>query len=314
MEKQEFTKESIKTSRSKFQDKTTKEGVSGTRGPGPCPKGVRLSDGIVPEFGTMYADNIQTNMNEIVDHIDYKYELDNSDINILYKEKSVGNPIDIIVKENSIHFGPSAYNNPYGTETTVISETSISKKIKNGLSDLQNIKEDKETVELLKIKTKILRMLKINTNEDRNQCVIDKNKKDPVLQDWVMNLNWKMQTGLISSIRGYDNDIEVEDNTDVVDIKSVVKMIRFLVLRNADSNTRFMSKYCLPEDAVVDILVNHVEQSIKNYTSLHWVKHIIMAIDIIMNYHHSSYVQHYWLNVSKKFNTELNEMLTYRIV
>lgn len=299
MEKQEFTKESIKTSRSKFQDKTEK-GVSGTKGPGPCPKGVRLSDGSTPKFGTMYADIIDDNFSPTIG---------------LFKDGTdIGIPIDIIVKEGNIHFGPSAYNDPYATETTVISETSISKKINNGILDLQNIKEDKETVELLKLKTKIFRMLKINTSEDRNQCVIDKNKKDPVLQDWVMNLNWKIQTGLISAIRGYDNDIEVEDNTDVIDIKSVVKMIRFLVLRNADSNTRFMTKYCLPEDAVVDILVNHVEQSIKNYTSLHWVKHIVMAIDIIMNYHHSSYVQHYWLNVSKKFNIELNEMLTYRIV
>lgn len=300
MEKQEFTKESIKTTRSIFQDKTKEEGTTGTKGSGPCPKGVRLSDGITPEFGTRYADTIDDNFSPTIG---------------LFKDgTAIGNPIDIIVKEGNIYFGPSAYIDPYATETTVISETSISKKINNGLLDLQNIKEDKETVELLKLKTKIFRMLKINTSEDRNQCVIDKNKKDPVLQDWVMNLNWKMQTGLISAVRGYDNDIEVEDNTDVIDIKSVVKMIRFLVLRNADSNTKFMSKYCLPEDAVVDILVNHVEQAIKNYISLHWVKHIIMAIDIIMNYHHSSYVQHYWLNVSKKFNTELNEMLTFRIV
>ena len=153
-------------------------------------------------------------------------------------------------------------------------------------------------------------MLKLHVSDDRTCVAVDKNKKDPVLQDWVMNLNWKMQTGLISAIRGYDDDIETEDN---IDVKSVVKMIRFLVLRNADGGTKFMSKYCLEEDEVVTILVNHIENCIKTYKSLHWVKHMIMAIDIIMDYHHSSYVQHYWLNVGKKFNIELNDMLRFKI-
>ena len=172
-------------------------------------------------------------------------------------------------------------------------------------------KEDRENeMKLNKLKSSIFNMLKLHVSDDRACVAVDKNKKDPVLQDWVMNLNWKMQTGLISAIRGYDDDIETEDNNDV---KSVVKMIRFLVLRNADGGTKFMSKYCLEEDEVVTILVNHIENCIKTYKSLHWVKHMIMAIDIIMDYHHSSYVQHYWLNVGKKFNTELNDMLRFKI-
>lgn len=264
---------------------TNEQGITGNLGPGPCPMGPSNEY----KLGTLYSEKIDNNNPSFSTRFlafadDINSNLPTDGINVLLR--------------------PS---NPYNEDKPDKKITLLEK-----FSEMCGYtEEDKENEKKLdKLKSSIFNMLKLHVSDDRACIAVDKNKKDPVLQDWVMNLNWKMQTGLISAIRGYDDDIETEDNNDV---KSVVKMIRYLVLRNADGSTKFMSKYCLEEDEVVTILVKHVEHCIKSYSSLHWIKHIVMAIDIIMDYHHSSYVQYYWLNVGKKFNTELNRMLTYKI-
>ena len=250
--------------------------------------GVILSDNIKPD--TTYIENPVESFNHIenpaepfsIDKI-YKEKIDDNSKTVVDLSFSCDN-----VKDKT-EMGPS---NPF------IQDGSVGTK---GVGPCPSGHSEKDELNKHKELKKIKSLLTFNVNEDRPQDNIDKNKKDPVLQDWVMNLNWKMQTGLISAIRGYDNDLE-DDNHD---IKSVIKMIRFLVLRNADNSTSFMSKNCLSEDVLVDILFNHIDKCVKENKSIHWVKHLHMAIDIIMNYHHSSYVKYYWIKVAKMLNEKI---------
>lgn len=124
---------------------------------------------------------------------------------------------------------------------------------------------------------------------------------NPVLQDWVMTLNWKEQTGLISAIRGLDGcDIDKELDRSC---KKITRMIRFLVLNNADTRTGFMSDSVMEINKVVDILNTINDQVIQGLISLHWFDHIFMAIKIIIDKHPNPYIRIYWHTVYDKYNT-----------
>ena len=114
---------------------------------------------------------------------------------------------------------------------------------------------------------------------------------NPVLQDWVMSLDWKEQTGLISAIRGVDiSDYELLEK----ECKSITKMIRFLVLNNADSKTSFMTDEVLSPTDIVSKLEYLYNQVTLGNLPLHWSSHIFDAISIIIKKHPSKYIRMYW--------------------
>lgn len=124
---------------------------------------------------------------------------------------------------------------------------------------------------------------------------------NPVIQQWVMELNWKEQTGLISAIRGVDSsDIDREINSSC---KKITKMIRFLVLNNAVSRTGFMTDRVIEIDKLVDILDTINDQVIQGIISLHWFDHILMAIKIIIDKHPNPYTRMYWHIVYTQYNS-----------
>ncbi len=122
-----------------------------------------------------------------------------------------------------------------------------------------------------------------------------------VLQEWVMCLNWKEQTGLISAIRGVDGvdlDEEVNDRC-----KCITKMIRFLVLNNADSKIKFMTDDVIDTDSMVYKLKMIYEDITLSNISIHWFDHILLAIKIIMKKHPNAYIRMYWLTVYLDYKT-----------
>ena len=114
---------------------------------------------------------------------------------------------------------------------------------------------------------------------------------NPVLQEWVMCLNWKEQTGLISAIRGYDGVYKVSSKSGDI-LKRITKMIRFLVIKNADKNTKFMSDEIISieslKDYMDDILLN---------VDTHFIEHMLKAIKIIKDKHPSNYVRLFYKNL-----------------
>lgn len=122
---------------------------------------------------------------------------------------------------------------------------------------------------------------------------------NPVLQDWVMSLGWKEQTGLISAIRGVDSS---DDDKGVVrNCKKITKMIRYLVLNNADSKTGFMSDRVIEIHDLVDILNTLNDKVIQGQVSFHWFDHIFIAIKIIIDKHPNPYTRVYWSSVYNLF-------------
>jgi hypothetical protein len=57
---------------------------------------------------------------------------------------------------------------------------------------------------------------------------------DPVMQDWLMELSWKMQTVVITGIRGCDGLTKNDPS------KQLGRAIRLTALRNADATTTYM--------------------------------------------------------------------------
>lgn len=125
-----------------------------------------------------------------------------------------------------------------------------------------------------------------------------------VLKDWVIGLDWKSQTGLISIVRGIDN----LNDKDTEVVKVLTKSLRGLILNNADSNTSFMTDGPTNMSDVAKLITTL--KDIKNSDdgecvvgNDHWVDHFKLAITIIANKHPNAYVRVYYNQVkSLMFN------------
>lgn len=289
---------------------TNSDGVTGNLGPGPCPTGPSNNEGTHKPTSKSLGPTGPSSSHRGPSGMEFKNNQGftynptcalcgqslsgHTSFGTWYSEKIddttalVDLSFDSKVNIDDIEMGPS---NPY---------------VKDVLDELENQAEKEK--EERHFKKQLKEKFSFNVSEDRPGLVLDKNK-NCVLQDWVLYLNYKMQSALISAVRGYDNDFD--DNK--TDLKNVVRMLRHLILKNADGNNNFMTKYCIPEEVIVKTLITHLEDCFNNDKSIHWIEHIYSAINIIMNYHHNSYVQHFWLNIAKKMNEEVEEMITYRV-
>lgn len=131
--------------------------------------------------------------------------------------------------------------------------------------------------------------------------------KGSVLQPWVEKLSWKEQTGLISAIRGVDDT----DANGYEDLKKITKMLRYLILNNADNSTQFMTDQIMEADflkSVLNIEASYVKNS--KYAEGHWYSHILMAIKIIMHKHPNPYTKKYWYDIHSKLEVQDYKELT----
>lgn len=126
---------------------------------------------------------------------------------------------------------------------------------------------------------------------------------NPVIQDWVMSLGWKEQTGLISAIRGVDLVFEKVNDEVARKSKSITRMIRFLVLNNADSRTGFMTDKVMDNSKVLSLLMYLNSRIDTGELSSHWFDHIMVAINIIKSSHPNPYVRVYWSSIYSTYNS-----------
>ena len=123
----------------------------------------------------------------------------------------------------------------------------------------------------------------------------NKKENNSVLMDWVISLSWKEQTGLISAIRGYDNSENIKNTDNAIFLKELTKMIRFLVLNNADKNTSFMTEEIIPIEKIREMLLS--DAMTKDIIDIHWLGHIKMASRIIYRKHPSNYTRYFYKRV-----------------
>lgn len=93
-----------------------------------------------------------------------------------------------------------------------------------------------------------------------------------VLRKWVLNLPLKMQTILISAIRGPDERLP--------DLKKITRWIRYIVLENADQSSNFMRKE-LRFDCPKYLDAKHEFE----FCRVHYAFHLLHAMKIIGTFH-----------------------------
>jgi hypothetical protein len=91
-----------------------------------------------------------------------------------------------------------------------------------------------------------------------------------VLQDWVMRMNWKQQSILLSSLRG-------PDVPNVPNIKIVNRWMRRQCQRNADPSKNYMTQSPLPMPIV---LCDELE-----FLTVHYVHHLADGLAVIAYNH-----------------------------
>lgn len=93
---------------------------------------------------------------------------------------------------------------------------------------------------------------------------------DPVLQDWMMELSWKMQTVIITGIRGCDG-LSKNDPS-----KQIGRAIRLTALRNADATTTYMRHDFAKVMEATKTFVDDLDRY-----PVHFVMHLAHACEIV---------------------------------
>lgn len=95
-------------------------------------------------------------------------------------------------------------------------------------------------------------------------------KRDSVMQDWLMQLTWKMQTVVITGIRGCDG-LSKEDVS-----KQIGRAIRTVALKNADATTTYMRHDFTKALEAAKAFVNDLDRY-----PVHFVMHVAHACEIV---------------------------------
>ena len=122
----------------------------------------------------------------------------------------------------------------------------------------------------------------------------------PVLQEWVTKLSWKEQTGLISAIRGEDND-----GAGTTDTKALTKLVRKIVLNNADPKTEFMVQLLMPPGDYAILLVAAVSHAPSN-----WTEHMLLALRIIAKKNKDVFVTWFINEILETYDKTMAERVT----
>lgn len=93
--------------------------------------------------------------------------------------------------------------------------------------------------------------------------------KTSVVQPWLMDhCTWKMQTVLLTSFRGCDGAMKDDHG------KAFTRLMRAVVLKNADPNTTFFPKEI--KTAIFDLFFNDMD-----HYPVHWFMHLLHAAEIV---------------------------------
>lgn len=114
------------------------------------------------------------------------------------------------------------------------------------------------------------------------------NKVESVFQDWVLSLSFKQQTGLMTVIRGTD-----KHNGNCMESKDITKMLRFIILKDADKKKQFMSGYVVKLNKVIHFLKKEYR------TNQHRVEHLTGTAFNINQNHPNNYTMEYWSSIGK---------------
>jgi len=121
-------------------------------------------------------------------------------------------------------------------------------------------------------------------------------RREPLLQDWVLDLPGKYQASLVASLRGNDNY-----NGSCKECKDVTKMLRYLIVNNIGKKNSYMSNHVMHMHKVIDYLI-------KMYpTNKHWVEHVLSAGYQVSRNHPNSYVRSYWGGIVAASNTRIDK-------
>jgi hypothetical protein len=117
-----------------------------------------------------------------------------------------------------------------------------------------------------------------------------------VVQDWVFGCSFKMQTVMLSALRGCDGKGKEDPS------KHLVRQLRSVILHNASpGDGKFMQvgdfQKCL--DAVTEDL---------DHYPVHWVTHFMHACEIIGYMHRDGRVRAQWQNAYRQFVDALHLM------
>lgn len=99
--------------------------------------------------------------------------------------------------------------------------------------------------------------------EIKNQCIIE---------DWVFDLSWKMQTIILEMLRG-------PDTHQAPTVKIMARWCRKLMIKNADENTSFMKKG-IDEKLSLEEISDELE-----YCTGHYIAHLIQMLACITYFH-----------------------------
>ena len=103
-----------------------------------------------------------------------------------------------------------------------------------------------------------------------------------VLQQWVMEMPWKLQSILFSSLRGPDQEL-------LASIKQISKWMRSVTQHNADPSKPYMNNIDLPEGPHgMAALYKELE-----HCPCHFVHHFLDGMAIIAYYHPDAQVARY---------------------
>lgn len=131
-----------------------------------------------------------------------------------------------------------------------------------------------------------------------------------VLQEWVQDLPWKMQSVLIAAMRG-------PDHTHTVEIKKLSRWLRITCQENADPRHTFMEGGDSP-DVQRKALFDELE-----FCTWHYMSHLLYALEIVAyrgpstdtgrfaNYWYVSIVQEMHLNMETE--ERMNERLQDKV-
>lgn len=116
-----------------------------------------------------------------------------------------------------------------------------------------------------------MRALELDSEEVEHEY---NSKPGSVVHCWVSDLSWKMQTTLFCSLRGPDQGANPE-------LKLMVRWIRSVVLKNADTKSRFMKEVSFKS-------INEISEiypSCIDMLSIHFYSHLLNAFEIISQKH-----------------------------
>lgn len=120
-----------------------------------------------------------------------------------------------------------------------------------------------------------------------------------ILQDWVLELSFIKQSGLISCVRGVDFD-EVETKI-YLSSKRITRMLRYIIVKeDKRRNQNYLSNEIVPVRDCVEILLNETLPK-------HWREHILYSFKIIATEHYDNYVRKYYRDVLYFIQVEKNK-------